>query len=213
MKKDIVAQPSSDKHTQLTILSDEIIKKQNYLSINLDNIITFDIVEPELLEAVEKYTDTLQYLWEFAKDLNLNGFCEICTFISDNIFECSFKSKSEKKLLFKQLNLWPQLVLEYLLSPDSGTKDIITYICQDNWPIHVSRKHANNISVQLTKDYTIGIIKTKNAKSPKQENKIPQENETSIQEIASELSSKQIEQAINADKIIASEEEAPKNLY
>ncbi|MDM8565037.1 response regulator [Candidatus Halobeggiatoa sp. HSG11] len=125
-----------------------------------------------------------------------------------------------------QLNLWPHLILEYLLSPESGTKDIVAYICKNNWPIIASKKHANYISVQLVKDYAVGIIETKNVKpsikpasKDSQENKNfqeikkTQENKTSIQEIASELSSKQIEQAINADKMVTSETEAPKNSY
>ncbi|MCK5877131.1 MAG: hypothetical protein KAG43_05810, partial [Candidatus Marithrix sp.] len=207
MKKNIATPESPNKHPQLIILSDKIIEKKDDLVTNLDGIIKFDIMETELLEAVEKYTDTLQYLWEFAKEQGLNGFCEVCTFINDNIFECSFKSKAEKKALHKQLNLWPQLVVEYLLSPELGTNDIVKYISKNNWPITASKKHANHISVQLLKDYTVRIIESKNVK-PSIKPKDNTSQETSIQEIASKLSSKQIEQAINNDKIVTAE--APK---
>jgi len=207
MQKNIAARSSFDKYPQLTLLSDKIIEKKDDLTTNLDIIMALDIIESKFLESVENYTDTLQELWEFSNDLGLNGFCEICTFINDNIFEFSFKSKAEKKLLYEQLNLWPQLILEYLLSPELGTKYIVAYIRQDNWPISASKKHANYISVQLIKDYATRIIKTKYVKpSIDQKNSI---QENSIQDIASELSSKQIEQAINCDnKIITSDTES-----
>ncbi|MDM8568892.1 hypothetical protein QUF50_05160 [Thiotrichales bacterium HSG1] len=195
MKKNTATKPN--KHPQLTILSDKIIEKKDDLADDLDNIVAFDIVETEFLEAIEKYTDTLQDLWELAKDLGLNGFCEVCTFINDNIFEYSFKSKTEKKLLHEQLSLWPQLILDYLSSPELGSKDIITYIRKDNWPISASKEHANYISVRLAKDYAIGIIETKKH-VPKQEDNTSKTD--SIEDIASELSSKQIEQAVNVDK-------------
>ena len=215
MKKNISAKSSSDKHPQLTILSHKITEKKDDLSKNLDKIMALNIIESEFLESIEIYTDTLQDLWEFAKELGLNGFCEICTFINDNIFEYSFKSNAQKKLLHEQLNLWPQLVLEYLLSPELGTKDIVAYIRKDNWPITASKKHAEHIAILLVKDYAIGIIETKPIKAKiKPENNPIQENKNSIQELASELSSKQIEQAINTDnKIIGSDTETPKNLY
>ncbi|MFK5968566.1 MAG: response regulator [Candidatus Marithrix sp.] len=214
MKKNISAKSPSDKHPQLTILSHKIIEKKDDLSNNLDKIMALNIIESEFLEAIEIYTDTLQDLWEFAKELGLNGFCEICTFINDNIFECSFKSNRQKKPLHKQLNLWPQLVLKYLLSPELGTKDIVAYIRKDNWPITASKKHAEHIAVLLVKDYAIGIIETKPIKPKIKPENNPIENKNSIQELASELSSKQIEQAINTDnKIIGSDTETPKNLY
>jgi len=213
MKKNISAKSSSDKHPQLTILSHKIIEKKADLSKNLDKIMALNIIESEFLEAIEIYTDTLQDLWEFAKELGLNGFCELCTFVNDNIFECSFKSNTQKQPLHEQLNLWPQLVLEYLLSPEVGTKDIVAYIRKDNWPITASKKHAEHISILLVKDYAIGIIETKPVK-PKPENNPTQENKNSINELASELSSKQIEQAINTDnKITGSSVETSKKLY
>ncbi|HHB91993.1 MAG TPA: response regulator [Thioploca sp.] len=213
MKNNIPAKSSSDKHPQLTILSHKIIEKKDELSKNLDKIMALNIIESEFLEAIEIYTDILQDLWEFAKELGLNGFCEICTFINDNIFECSFKSNRQKKLLHEQLNLWPQLVLEYLLSPELGTKDIVAYICKDNWPITASKKHAEYIAILLVKDYAIGIIETKPIEPKiKPENNPNQESKNSIQKLASELSSKQIEQAIN--KAIGSDDtKTAKNLY
>ena len=152
----------TDQSLPANLLYHKIIEMNESLSIALTQVITLDAEEEGFFEGLNQYTDTIQLFWELAESLGLKGFQDVCTFINDNVFECSSLSQLEKKKLQKPLTLWPKKALNYLKKPDSNAQKLVNLLCIKHWPISLSMEKSEQLFIQLIQDCSAPIITENN---------------------------------------------------
>jgi chemosensory pili system protein ChpA (sensor histidine kinase/response regulator) len=140
-------------------LSKKMTEIHDTLSSNLAQFMTFETDHEAFFEGLNQYTDALQILWELAESLNLKGFQDVCTFINDNIFECSSLSRAKRKKLQKQFTSWPQYAIDYLKTPDVNAKNLVDYLALPSWPVPMSSENTEHLLTQLLQDSTVPIVK------------------------------------------------------
>jgi chemotaxis protein histidine kinase CheA/CheY-like chemotaxis protein len=164
-------------------LYDKFIEMNDNLSAALTQIITLDAENEVFFDGLNQYTDTIQIFWELAESLGLKGFQDVCTFINDNVFECSSLSKSEKKKLQKPLILWPKKSKAYLKKPETNAPKLVKLLCTKYWPIKLSTEKSEHLLTQLVQDCSAPIITEnhQNTQTPKATPK-PNDNDNVVAE-------------------------------
>ncbi|OQW92682.1 MAG: hypothetical protein BWK79_14165, partial [Beggiatoa sp. IS2] len=157
-EEDIVAiTPSLESKPSKILLEllDKIAEIEVILADALKNFLTVEEENEVFLESVEKYTNTLQFLWEFVAERGLSGLQEVCTFMNDNFFELSSQSQSERQSLRARFLLWPQLVLDYLRAPDQKATTLVEFLQDTQWPLPLLKKQTKSLLVQLVQEAMI----------------------------------------------------------
>jgi chemosensory pili system protein ChpA (sensor histidine kinase/response regulator) len=164
-KEEIVAEaPVTLEPSKILLeLSEKIAEIEAILADTFRKFVALEEENEIFLESVEKYTNTLQLLWEFFAERNLSGLQEVCTFINDNFFELSSQSQSERQSLRARFLLWPQLVLDYLHAPDQKSTTLVEFLQDNQWPLPLLKKQTNNLLVQLVQDAV--VLQTKSGQS------------------------------------------------
>ncbi len=136
----------------LTDLSNKIVEVSDTLATSLNQFITHHEESEQFLEALERYTNTLQIIWEASGNLNLQGFQQVCTFISDNFFESSNLSATKKLELRDLFAAWPKLALDYLQTPTKGAALLTEHLTLSTWPQPFTKEKANFLLTQLIQE-------------------------------------------------------------
>ena len=150
----------------LADLSNQMVEMSDTLSIALNQFMTLSDETEAFLEGIEQYTNTVQYFWELAEEMNLKGFQNVCTFVNDNVFECSSRPQADRFKLLEQFALWPKLVLDYLQTPVNGANILVEHLRLETWPISMSEDQAKNLLTQLIQEAYVPQEEIDNTPSP-----------------------------------------------
>ncbi|MEK7991224.1 MAG: hypothetical protein VSS52_009480, partial [Thiotrichaceae bacterium] len=159
-EEDVVATPKPEAKPSktLTALSNKVVELTDDLSQSLNKFSTTDYDSDDFLTAVEEYTNTVQILWEAAGDAHLSSLQSVCTFINENIFELSSLSQEERFAVHDLFAQCPQLILNYLQSPEEGAADLIEHLQQPEWMTHLSDEDLHRLSVQLVQEVMVSQL-------------------------------------------------------
>ncbi len=147
-------EPQNSKSKSKADLFNKIVEKSDALAVALNQIVSCETQSEAFLGGIEQYTNTIHSLWELAESLGLKGFQEVCTFINDNVFECSSQSQTMRFKQLEPLALWPKLLLDYLQTDDSGAKKLVEFLCQESMPISMSKSNGSRLLTQLLQEGT-----------------------------------------------------------
>jgi len=158
MEEEAVTSSQSAASSRLTELANHLIEINDLLSESLNQFVTSSKESDEFFQAIEKYTDTVQSVWETAERLNLKGFQKICTFINDNMFEATSLPESKRIELRELFATWPKLVLGYLENPEQATTILVAHLSASGWLVPLAEQAASQLLSQLAKEAIIPKI-------------------------------------------------------
>ncbi len=154
-----IAQPLYSEHRseQIIELSNQIVEMSTVLTEALNRFATENNESEIFLEGVERYTNTVQNLWELSEQEGLHALQEICTFINDNVFEMSVLDATTRISVHELFAAWPQLVLDYLQAPQEGARLLVTHLKNPLWAIRLSNEKAENLIKQLIQEIYVPV--------------------------------------------------------
>ncbi|MDY6993359.1 MAG: Hpt domain-containing protein, partial [Pseudomonadota bacterium] len=133
----------------LEVISEQIKDVINGLSADLEMCVSMENDNPDLLEAVENYTNQVQAIWDAADMAGLTGLQEVCTFINENLMALSLEPTEAKFNTKPNFERWPALVLAYLQAPQAEAPQLVDLLKQSSWPQPLAEDKADELLNQL----------------------------------------------------------------
>ncbi|MCP4699559.1 MAG: hybrid sensor histidine kinase/response regulator, partial [Gammaproteobacteria bacterium] len=112
------------------------------LSATLETLVSAENDSEALLEAVGQYTEIVQPLWDATEAAGLNGLQSVCDFVNENVMALGMQEQSERQAAQIQFELWPGLVLDYLVSPVEGADELAVQLQDSQWPSPLPAEEA-----------------------------------------------------------------------
>jgi chemotaxis protein histidine kinase CheA/ActR/RegA family two-component response regulator len=119
------------------------------LSAATQRLVSADDDSEELLEAVGHYAETLQPVLDAAESNNLTGILEVGNFLNENVLALGMLPKAERQNLQENLDVFPALLLDYLLAPQESADGLIEHLKNPNWSSPLSEERAEEIKTTL----------------------------------------------------------------
>jgi len=119
------------------------------LSAATQRLVSADDDSEELLEAVGHYAETLQPVLDAAESNNLTGILEVGNFLNENVLALGMLPKAERQNLQENLDVFPALLLDYLLAPQESADGLIEHLKNPNWSSPLSEERAEEIKTIL----------------------------------------------------------------
>jgi chemotaxis protein histidine kinase CheA/ActR/RegA family two-component response regulator len=119
------------------------------LSAATQRVVSAEDESEELLEAVGNYTEVLQPILDAAESNSLTGILEVGNFLNENILALGMLPKAERQNLQENLDLFPALLLDYLLAPQESTDGLVEHLKNPNWSAPLSEERAEEIKATL----------------------------------------------------------------
>jgi len=133
----------------LEVISEQIKDVINGLSADLEMCASMENDNPDLLEAVENYTNQVQAIWDVADMAGLTGLQEVCTFVNENLMALSLEPPETKVNAKSNFERWPALVLAYLQAPQTQAPQLVELLKQSSWPQPLTADQADALLNQL----------------------------------------------------------------
>jgi len=134
----------------LDMLDAEISDAINDLSKALSRFTTATDNSPDLLEAVEQYTDNVSAIANEAEIAGLIGLKEVCEFVNENLLELSAHAHAIRRNAYTHIEKWPHLVLYYLHAPLLGARELVAHLSAPAWFLPLSQERADVLLHRLT---------------------------------------------------------------
>lgn len=141
-------------------LQNELAEAMDDLHQALHKFATVDNDSPELLEAVEQYTDNIQSIADAADNVGLQGLAEVCAFVNENMYELSTQPRAVRRAAQSHLAEWNRLVQAYVSQPRTITPQLIHHLSDMTWPFPLESERAAELSERLLHLHTPDIVVT-----------------------------------------------------
>lgn len=135
----------------IELLTMQITETQEELITITSQLISSEDGAPELLEAVEAYSEQVQAIWDTADMASFTGLQDICTFINDNVMSLSMLPKAQRQQAEEQLNEWVLPIVVYLNeATPSHVHALLDYLQSEQWPDPLNQELRDSLYTHLT---------------------------------------------------------------
>jgi len=135
----------------IELLTMQITETQEELVTITSQLVSSEDGAPELLEAVEAYSEQVQAIWDTADMASFTGLQDICTFINDNVMSLSMLPKAQRQQAEEQLNEWVLPIVVYLNeATPSHVHTLLDYLQGEQWPDPLDQALRDSLYAHLT---------------------------------------------------------------